>query len=73
MNGVVTTFLTRDFPQTPRLLECDKAIHDITDEQRDSNPVDLKKGSFRNGSAAKARASRGVWGHAPEKILRYVP
>ena len=31
MNGVVTTFLTRDFPQTPRLLEWDKAIHDITD------------------------------------------
>ena len=40
---------------------------------RDSNPVDLKKGSFRSGSAAKARASRGVWGHAPGKILRYVP
>ena len=40
---------------------------------RDSNPVDLQKGSFRSGSAEKARASRGVWGHAPEKILRYVP
>lgn len=37
------------------------------------NPVDLKKGRFWSGSAAKARASRGVWGHAPGKILRYVP